>query len=258
MARIQELWRYPIKSLAGERVDELALDADGVHGDRRYGILDLATDRVLTGRREPRLLHAAAALEADGTPRVTLPDGAVLAGPGPATDAGLSGWLGRPVTLVAAAERPPSRAEFFKDATDDASTPLEWTMPPGRFVDAAPVLVVTTAALRAGAAAYPAGDWDPRRFRANVLVEVDGEGWVEDGWCGATVSLGAATVAPRKPCVRCTMVTRAQPGLAKDVNVYKTLARVHGSTFGVWAWVERAQVVRVGDPVVVGASPAPI
>lgn len=44
-------------------------------------------------------------------------------------------------------------------------------MPPGRFVDAMALLVLTTASLRAGAARYPDGDWDGRRFRPNILVD---------------------------------------------------------------------------------------
>src|SRR5512140_989540 len=164
--RIAQLWRYPVKSLLGERLPALRVVDDGVDGDRLWGIQDLSDGRILTARREPRLLFASSRVAApDGLPAITLPDGQELIGPGSATDAALSAWLARPVALVAAAESDAARAEYFDDATDDASRAIEWTMPRGRFVDAFPVLIMTTAGLRGGAAVYSNGSWDVRRFR---------------------------------------------------------------------------------------------
>ena len=112
------VWRYPVKSLQGEQLTAARIDLTGLSGDRRWGIRDDATGRILTARREPRLLAAAATLDADG-PVVVLPDGATLLGQGAVTDAGLRDWLGRPVTLVAADGAAGARAEFFADATDN-------------------------------------------------------------------------------------------------------------------------------------------
>jgi uncharacterized protein YcbX len=250
--RVGELWRYPVKSLLGERVARTPVAEDGFAGDRSWGILDVATGQILTGRREPRLLFAMAALTSDGEPRIVLPGGDVLIGCGRTTDEALSSWLGRAVTLVAAAESPAARAEYFADATDDASEAIEWTMPKGRFVDALPILVLTTAGLRAAKAAYPAGEWDARRFRPNILVEADGKGWIEDAWCGRVLRVGEVELAPRKPCIRCTMVTRPQPGLAKDLDVFRTVWRTHGGTAGVWTSILKGGEVAEGDPVLVG------
>jgi uncharacterized protein YcbX len=247
--RVAELWRYPVKSLAGERLPALTLAVDGVDGDRAWGIRDHRDGRILTGRREPRLLFAAARQEADGLPRITLPDGREVAGVGSATDAALSAWLGRPVSLVAAAESDASRAEYFADATDDTSRAIEWTMPKGRFVDASPVLLMTTAGLRSGAAAHAAGAWDVRRFRPNVLIELAGEGWLEDAWLGRTLRIGSARLTPRQRCIRCTMVTRPQPGLAHDTEIYKTVHRTHGGEAGVWSEVDQPGAVAEGDPL---------
>jgi uncharacterized protein YcbX len=246
--RVIELWRHPVKSLVGERLAEAAFVSDGLVGDRSWGILDVATERILTGRREPRLLYASSRLDARGALEITLPSGERLSGCGPATDEALSSWLGNPVRLVAAAESAAARAEYFADATDDTSKALEWTMPQGRFVDAMPVLVITTAGLRACRNAYPAGEWDMRRFRPNVVIDVEGDGWLEDAWCGRTLRIGPVELAPRQPCKRCTMVTRAQPGLVKDVEIFRTLWRTHQGTAGVWSSVIQ------GGLVVEGAS----
>jgi hypothetical protein len=247
--RLDAIWRYPVKSLQGESLSEADLDSTGLRGDRCWGIRDEATGKILTGRREPQLLLAAASLAVDGQPDIGLPSGNTCHGTGPETDSLLSDWLQRPVTLVDAVGAPGGEAEFFADATDDTSQAIAWTMPAGRFVDALPLLMVSTGSLRAGAALHVDGDWNVRRFRPNLLVDVDADGWVEDGWCGHDVNVGSVVVAPRQGCVRCTMVTRPQPGLVRDLDIYKTVARHHGGTFGVWAEVRTPGPIRVGDAV---------
>jgi uncharacterized protein YcbX len=239
------LWRHPVKSLQGEPLDAATVEVDGVTGDRRWGIRDQRTGRILTARRRPELLAAAATYRGD-EPEITLPDGTAVVGPGARTDRALSDWLGSPVSLVASAGEA-GRAEFFADATDDTSQAVEWTMPEGRFVDAAPLLVLTTASLRTAAGHHPEGTWDVRRFRPNVLVDLDGDGWVEDSWVGQEVRIGAVTLVALEPCTRCTMVTRSQPGLGADVEMFRTLARHHGGRLGVWCDVVVPGRLSVGD-----------
>lgn len=248
--RLVQIARYPVKSLQGELLPSAEIDDDGVRGDRTWGIRDEATGKILTARRAPQLLFASAELTSDGTPLITLPTGVRCEGPGKVTDHALSGWLDKPVRLVGSAAVPPARAEFFADATDDTSEAIEWTMPAGRFVDALPLLVLTTASLRTAAAAYPRGDWQLRRFRANLVVDVDGDGWLEDSWCGrVTLGIGETALTPQQPCVRCTMVTRPQPGLDADVDIFRTLARHHGGLLGAWTTVRTGGTIRVGDDV---------
>jgi uncharacterized protein YcbX len=248
------VWRHPVKSLQGERVDAAEVLESGLAFDRAWGI-QAATGHVLTGRRCPALLGASAAV-VDEQPRITLPDGTALAGTGPQVDAALSEWLGEQVSLVAAAAVPPAVGEMYADATDDTSELVEWTMPAGRFVDALPLLVLTTSSLRAAASLYPEGDWSSRRFRANIVLETTDDGWVEDGWLKQTVDIGPVAVVPRAPCVRCTMVTRPQPGIARDLDIYKSLVHHHGGTFGVWSTVATPGTVHVGDLATVAPSNA--
>lgn len=246
--RVAQLWRHPVKSFQGEPLPQASVDRNGVRGDRAWGVRDIATGHILTARREPRLLLASARLDGD-EPDLQLPTGTTCKGLGAGTDAALTRWLGAPVTLAAAGSEPPATAEYFADATDDTSPAIEWAMPPGKYVDNMAVHILTTASLAAGRAHHPIGDWEPRRFRANVLIEADGDQWVEDAWCGHTVRLGEVELDARQPCIRCTMVTRPQPGLERDLDTYRTLARHHGGTFGVWASVRTPGTIRVGDRV---------
>jgi uncharacterized protein YcbX len=132
------------------------------------------------------------------------------------------------------------------DATDDTSQAIEW-MPDGRYVHTAPILILTTVSLRTAAAYHPDGTWDVRRFRPNVLIDLEGDGWVEDSWVGHPIQIGAVTLIPTQPCIRCTMVTRSQPGLDADVEIFRTLARHHSGLFGVWSDVVTPGSLSVGD-----------
>jgi uncharacterized protein len=246
--RLVQITRYPVKSLQGEDLRSAEIELDGMGGDRSWGIRDENTGKILTARRAPDLLFAAAALAPDGTPVITLPSGITCNGPGAETDATLSDWLAKPVRLVRSVGVPAGRAEYFADATDDASQAIEWTMPAGRFVDALPLLVLTTASLRTAAALYPEGEWQVRRFRPNLVLDVPGDGWIDDAWCGQSIlRIGTVRLRPQQPCMRCTMVTRAQPGLVEDRDIFRTLARHHSGHFGAWTAVAAGGTVRLGD-----------
>lgn len=248
--RLMQIIRYPVKSLQGETLSSAEIQPTGLQGDRCWGIRDESTRRILTARRAPQLRFASAALAADNLPVITLPTGETCHGPGPETDAALSTWLGKPVRLVTSLDAPPGRAEYFADATDDASDAIEWTMPAGRFVDALPLLLLTTASLRAAAKLHPTGNWHPQRFRANLVIDVADEGWVEDGWCGnSDVLMSDVRLKPQEGCIRCTMITRAQPGVVEDREIFRVLARNHNARFGAWTSIVAAGEVHVDDLV---------
>lgn len=248
---VVHLWRYPVKSCGGEQRGDLEVVPDGIDGDRAWGVRSTETGRILTGRQVPELLMASVRV-AGGVPELTLPDGSTLVGCGAATDAALSAWLGRGVELVEAAGAPRGRSQAFVEAVDEDGESFEWELPEGRFVDLLPLLVVTTASLDAGRALHPDGDWDVRRFRPNLVVHADGDGFVEDAWAGRAVRIGEVELDAVAPCSRCTMVIRPQPGgIDRDPDIYRTLAAHHGGTLGMWCSVRTPGTIRVGDEVVV-------
>ena len=222
---VASLWRYPVKSMGGERLVEVELEGHGVVGDRRWGVRDREAGVVLTAKRCAPLLQAQARL-VGGTTVVALPDGEGEAG-SPELDAALSDWLGRPVALEAA--EPGVAADY-----DDG-----FTGPPGRFVDGWPVHLVSTATL--------AGD-DERRYRPNVVVAAEGAPFLEDAWVDGSLTMGEARLEARKRTGRCVMVTRAQPGLPEDRSRLRRL-RGRDGRFGVYLRVARPGVVREGDEV---------
>jgi uncharacterized protein YcbX len=236
--QIAELWRYPVKSLQGERLDAVAVTADGLDGDRQFAIYDLESGLGLTGRRAPELLFASARMRADGTAEITLPDGS-LAG----DDNALSEWLGRSVTLrsatTEAARRYENVVDFEHESTSDWE-PFDGAAKAFHDNARARVSLVSTATT---------GSWDPRRFRANVLL--DGEG--EDSLVGSRVTLGEATLDVAMRIERCVMTTRAQAGgIESDLDVLRTIARERDARLAVGAVVIVQGTIRVGDTL--GAS----
>ena len=241
---VTQLFRYPVKSMQGTPVEAITVGPKGVDGDRMWGVVDPAAGKVLSAKRWPALLLASAATADDGAVTITLPDGTSHAAGDPTTDAAVSAWLDHEVRVQ---QPPPGDGLPFEnqvDPTDDASDTYDWPGPAGGpFVDLALVHVLTTASL---------GAWDVRRFRPNVLVDVEGDGYVEDDWVGKQVTVGEAVVSPFMRTGRCTMVTKAQPGLDRDLGVAKALNADHGLDLGVYCGVERGGVVRIGDRVAVG------
>lgn len=74
---VAQIWRHPVKSMQGEGLETGTLTEIGLEGDRRWGVIDAATDKVLSAKREPRLLEGRARL-VNGGPEISLPDGAVV------------------------------------------------------------------------------------------------------------------------------------------------------------------------------------
>ena len=230
--RVSELWRYPVKSLQGERLESATVTREGLEGDRRYAIYDLDTGRGLTARRIPELLFGSARVRAGGGVEITLPDGSSAL-----DDAALSAWLGRAVALRSADDPVGRRYENVVDFERESGAWEEWDGPGGAFHDsaAARLSLVSTATI---------GAWDRRRFRPNILLEGEGE----DVLAGTTVRLGEAVVAIGMPMGRCVMTTRAQPGgIERDLDVMRTIARERDACLAVAGLVTEPGIARVGD-----------
>lgn len=234
---IAQLWRFPVKSLCGESLTTAAVDGCGLLGDRSWGIRDPATGYVLTGRRVPALLLARAECEdPEGRgARVFLPDGSQAR-----DDAALSGWLGRPVALERASQSREARYESPLDFEQESGAWSSWTGPQGRFHDSPGVQIslLSVASMRA---------WDPRRFRANVVLSGQGS---EEELLGRKIRIGTVEAQVVDRITRCVMVTRPQAGgVPRDLDVLRRIARDLDGKLGVGAVVLQPGTIAVGDPV---------
>ena len=234
--QVSELWRFPVKSMQGERLAAADVTERGLQGDRSWALRDERNGTFLTARREPQLLFASARLDADGAARVTLDDGTPLA-----DDAAISAWLGYPVQLVPASPEVQGTYEIALSVDDEEHAEwISWDGPTGRFHDStkASVSIVTSATMR---------DWDVRRFRMNVIADGDGE----EALVGARLRLGSAEVDVQKPIGRCVMTTRPQPGgIERDLTVLKTINAELGGNLGIGCLVATPGRVMIGDEIV--------
>ena len=216
---ITEVWRYPVKSLPGERLAErVAVGPKGIDGDRRRGVVDEVTGKVLSAKTVPQLLSAST--EWDG--------------------AALSSFLGRTVRLAEPVAG--EQAVFDMDVDPEDSTEVvELRTPPGSFFDSRSTLhLLTTASL---------GTNDVRRFRPNLLVDCEGN-FPEDDWVGRRLRFGdGVEVTVRKRTGRCVLITRPQPGIAKDVTLYRDLLRQRDGDLGIYVDAQNEGTVTPGDPV---------
>lgn len=250
---LAECWRYPVKSFQGLPEQQLSITDGGVEGDRTFGLIDVEVDRLLSAKRTGALLTASAT-----DTEITLPDGRTFAVEDPSIDDALTEWVGRPIRFARASETSPMSYQMTFDPPDDDAELFDIPTPEGTFLDIAAVHVVTTATLRGCADARPDVDWSVRRFRPNLLLDVDGPAFFEDGWIGQRIQVGAVTLQIDGPMVRCAMPLRAQPGgLDRQTQLFHALNELN-PTFpghlGLCASVVEPGVVAVGDPVRVPAA----
>jgi hypothetical protein len=278
---VKEIWRYPVKSMAGERMQRANVGALGIAGDRGWAIRDEKAGEIRNARKLPALLHCVAKYlrepSATDVPpvQITMPNGSTFHSDSAEAGAKLSELLGRIVTIWPI--QPPTEREFLKRAAPDnpdmmaelrevfgrleneplpdlSTLPrqiLEFTSPFGTFFDAFPFHILTTASLNALAARNPAADFDSRRFRPNVLVQTAHGigGLVEAGWSGRTLRIGTTRVKLEMPTVRCVIPTLNQPGLSKDPGVLRTIVRDAAQNLGAYATIASAGTIALGDEV---------
>lgn len=249
VGRVARIARYPVKSFQGELVDHAAFGPAGLVGDRVLGVVDQESDFVLTAKRVPELLEAHARTTPSGI-EVRLPGTGWLPAPSAAAGEAASDWLGRPVRIEAA---PPGASRNYSmsfNVEDESADVFDWHCPPGTYVDLADVHVLTTASIRAAAAHRPESTWSVERFRPTLLVEADGDDFVEDAWVGGHLRFGAtAEVVADEPTIRCTMTTRPQGDLERDLDILRTVNREHGGNLGLYCSMATPGEVAVGDEV---------
>jgi uncharacterized protein YcbX len=207
--RVAELWRYPVKSMAGELLSEAELRADGIAGDRLVHVEDERA-RVLTARNHPRLLGLRASLGPDGTALVNgVPWDAAE------TAAGVRRAAGPGARLV--------RHEGVE-----------------RF-DVLPLLVATDGAVRALGV-------DRRRLRPNILI-ADVDGLAERAWPGSRLAIGDAVIAVEKLRARCVMTTYDPDTQVQDLAVLKRIVTDFGGRIALDCAVVQGGRLVVGAPV---------
>lgn len=281
---IGELWRYPVKSMQGERVAVSEVTEAGLAGDRAYAVVDAESGRVGSAKH-PRLwgelLRCQARYLSDPAGPgpapigIRLPDGTETGSDDPAVHDRLSALFGRTVRLTTVAPDGNSYLAVWPDGVmpdeylaqvaipadedEGALTQLAnaAAAPPGTFFDVAALHVVSVATLRRLGELQPAGRFQVARFRPNVVLDGESLPFAENEWTGLTLALGGqATASVLLPTMRCIMTTLAQADLPRDPGILRAVSRhnrvdIPGlgrwSCVGAYAGVTGRGVVAAGD-----------
>jgi len=273
---IKELWRYPVKGMAGEQIAACALTQRGLEGDRVFALRDVARAEIQSCKVRPQLLlcRARTSEGESGIAEIEFPDGQMLR----SDDARVPGWLtaltGHASTLEplreatdrafyrrfkqdertwlreieATFEREPG--EPIPDLTQLPEHLVDSVSIPGTFFLVSPLHLLSTATLAHLARRNIEADWDVRRFRPNIVVDANAhEGLVEQEWIGRRLTIGEVVIDCMGATPRCGAVTRAQPGFHADKTILRSVVRDAAQNAGVYAVIRRAGMVKVGDPV---------
>ena len=245
---IKELWRYPVKSMVGEQINQGQVEKFGLLGDRGWAILDEDAGELTVVRKTPKLLLCEAQYEqepeAEPLPNVNikLPNGELLSSTHPDINTKLSEVLKKNVSLwplqpkrnwkhyrlAGLSGADAMKKQFASKELPDMSS-FSWSMltqlavfatPLGRYYDCYPLHVLTTGSLNKLKALEPEGDFCVQRFRPNILIESasDQTEFEEFDWVGGELSIGDTVIRCESRTVRCSMPSQPQANLKKTVR----------------------------------------
>ncbi len=277
---VSSLRRFPVKSMLGEEVSSVMLDAKGVAGDRRYALVDDLTGKVVSVKRPKRWLRIfeLRAVTREGGVEITFPTGNGIPIDDPTLPDRLSEFLGRSVSVASV---PAAGASFdeswVRDLKNDAGpyfgAPARdedddldlvdaglFMGTSGNFFNFGVVHLVTTSTTRRLRELAPESRFDPHRFRPNIIIESDEAGFVETAWQNRKIRIGDVELAVSFTVPRCVMTTLAQDDLPADPNVLRAITEHNGvdcfgtgvvyPCVGVYADVAGAGTVAVGQKVI--------
>ena len=286
MNAVTRIFRYPAKSMLGEELGEAEVTAAGLLGDRGWAVRDEVRGGIRGAKKIGGLMRLSARYlappsERNATPHIEIatPTGERFSSADPDVHERLSAALDHPVTLFPL--QPPTDLDHYRRGPaesddflaemrqifgrlEDEPLPdlsvfppeiLEFESPPGTYLDAFPLLILTTGSLRHLQSLVPDSTIDVRRFRPNLLVDLDnGEPWPELEWVGQRVRVGTAVLEIVAPCPRCVMITRAVAELPQDSSIMRAVVREANQNLGVYATVVEPGVVTTGDSISVDSG----
>jgi hypothetical protein len=277
VGKVGEIWRYPVKSTRGERLESCQVGKKGVAGDRGWAVRHDAVGEIQSGRQMPKLLQCTSRYrtepKAEPWPAawITTPSGAEFSTDDPRAAELLSEWMGTAVSLWPI--RPPEDKEHYRRLPVDLAElrrqfgregdePLpdmnmfpqelmQYIASPGTYFDVQPIHLLTTASLEHMRGLNPGADWAVARFRPNILVDTGTlRGLIEAAWSGKTVRVGEVELSVFSPAPRCANTIHNQgKDVPKDPSILRSIVKHADQNLGVYCTVLHGGRVKEGDPV---------
>ncbi len=254
IGKVDSLWRYPVKSMRGEELDETFAGFSGIYGDRLFAFRSSASPKgfpYLTAREQQKLLQH--------RPRFRYPDNA--AKPINLAEAEILGAnpvAADPAELIVDVETPggenlaiddPALIDTLRDGIDQKHQ-LTLMRSERALTDCRPVSIFSLQSARQ-LAEETGTPVDKRRFRANIYVDLTSvEGFAENELVGRSLRIGPKVVVrvlERDP--RCMIITLDPDTGEKAPTLLKKVAQAHDGMAGVYGAVLVEGTLRKGDPV---------
>jgi uncharacterized protein YcbX len=281
VGEVGQIWRYPVKSMGGERLGNVELAERGLPGDRAWAVRDEVRGGIRGAKKIPALMRLASryakepAAAGSSPAEILLPDGSTIETGSSDVNERLSDALDHAVSLwpllpadaldhyrrgAPAHEDMEQELRGIFGREPDEPLPdlsvfppeiLEFESPPGTYFDAFPLLLMTEGSLRSMQERAPDSVFDVRRFRPNFVIADEGSSaaFPEFEWAGRRLRIGGAVVEATVECPRCVMTTHGFDDLPKDPGVMRALVREVGGQLGLYAKVVEPGRVAVGDPI---------
>jgi uncharacterized protein YcbX len=256
VARVESLWRYPVKSMRGEELQEAFAGYSGIYGDRLYAFHSSGSPKgfpYLTGREQEQMLLYKPVFRDRGQmsrpPNLgeaeALPPGATPVYPEAAS---VKVDVETPGGETVAVDDP-RLIEMLRESLRDVHQ-LKLVRSDRAMTDCRPISLFSLQTVRQLGREVGA-DLDKRRFRANVYLELaSGDGFGENEFVGKRLQIGSkAVIAVTDRDPRCKMITLDPDTAQANPDVIKSVARGHDGTAGIYGAVLVEGTIRRGDEV---------
>jgi uncharacterized protein YcbX len=239
LGTVEEIWRYPVSSLGGEQLTSVQIEHDGIPGDRTWCVVDVQSGQAASPEKEERwrpALFLRSRLAAT-VPEIGFPDGNWREVTNPETDVKLSQHFG-----FDAAVRPNERAKGLTQGNSHVAV--------NRY-EPSPLHVVTTSSLDHLSNLIGTEGVHSKRFRPTIVLRTHGDPeFLEKAWIGKRLQIGPEIVAlASEETKRCGLTLIAQPGVAENPEILRTVLRQNRRNFGIYGSIETAGTFRLGDSV---------
>ncbi|HRQ39617.1 MAG TPA: MOSC domain-containing protein [Chloroflexota bacterium] len=230
VGRVHEIWRYPVKSMAGEQLDAAQVTWNGLDGDRRAAFVrgdDHSGFPWLTARLIPELVRYRPFYNdlddlRNSSVTVETPGGQRLSLDADELRAELAGLYGRDISLIRI------RRGIF---------------------DSLPLSLMSTATVAALDESLDF-DLDRRRFRQNIIIETfDGRPFAEESWVGEALAVGDVQLRLNQRLPRCQLINVDPDTAVRSPATLKLVAQTRDNCVGVVCTPQSTGIIRVGDVV---------
>jgi uncharacterized protein YcbX len=255
---VESFWRYPVKSMAGEAIEEAFVGYAGVFGDRYCAVLNSAAPAgfpYLTGRNKGQMLQFRPRFcDQELAARPLNQAAAEQLGPGltplyPAPLERLAIDVQTPSGEVFDVDDPALRSQLAtKSITADQ---LSLVRSDRALTDCRPLSIISLKTI-AQLSEEIGTSLDPRRFRANIYADLtNADGFAEDALVGRRLAIGErAVIAVLDRDPRCKMISLDPDTGEENSDVLRHVAKAHDTRVGVYCAVLTEGTVRRGDAIV--------